>query len=134
MDKIEPGLVAEMTLVVEESMCTAHLGSEVGPVLATPVICDLFERTCLERTAPLLPEGFGTVGAAILVKHLAPTPVGFTLHIKGQLVETDGPRQTWNLEAFDDLQKVAEGTNWRAVVSIDKMKARLLDKKAQVRK
>lgn len=134
MDKIEVGLVAEMTVVVDESMCTAHLGAEVGPVLATPAVCNLFEQTCLQRADPLLPEGYGTVGTALLVKHYAPTPIGFSLHIKGELVEIDGPRQTWNLEAFDDLQKVAEGTNWRSVVNTEKMKGRLLDKEAQIRK
>ncbi len=134
MDSIRPGLVGEMSVVVDESMCTPHLGGEVGAVLATPSLCSLFEITCLQTTAPLLPEGYATVGAGILIKHLAPTPVGFTLHIRGELVEVDGPRQTWHVEAFDDVERVAEGTNWRAVVNIEKMRDRLAQKRAQLKK
>lgn len=121
-------------MVVDESLCTPHLGSEVGAVLATPSLCNLFEMTCLQTTAPLLPEGYTTVGAGILIKHLAPTPVGFSLRIRGELLEVDGPRQTWRVEAFDDVEKVAEGTNWRAVVNISRMKDRLADKRARLRK
>jgi fluoroacetyl-CoA thioesterase len=131
MDSIQPGMVVEREFVVDESLCTDHLGPVVGPVLATPQMSDCFERTCLEAVASLLPLGYGTVGSRIDVKHLAPTPIGFHLKIRAELVEVDGRKQTWRVEAFDDVEKVAECTHWRAIVNLDKIKARLEEKKAR---
>jgi predicted thioesterase len=64
---IKAGLVHETRLVVDESLCTYHLGREFGGILATPRLVGLFEQICIDAVAPCLAEGYGTVGVEIHV-------------------------------------------------------------------
>jgi fluoroacetyl-CoA thioesterase len=128
---ITVGLKHETHHVVDESLCTAHLGPEFGPILATPRLVGLFEHTCIDAVAPYLAAGYGTVGSEIHVKHTAPTPLGFSVRIHCELIEVDGPKLTFKITAFDDLQPVAEGEHRRAIVNVAKLKARLDQKITQ---
>jgi predicted thioesterase len=50
------------------------------------------------------------------VKHLAATPVGMTVRVKATILETDGKRVLFAVEAWDEVEKVAEGRHERVVV------------------
>jgi fluoroacetyl-CoA thioesterase len=63
---------------------------------------------------PLVP---GQTDAAVDMRHLAATPVGMTVRAKAVLRETDGPRCLFDVEARDEVEKIAEGRHERYVVS-----------------
>ena len=90
---IEPGLVGEIDLVVDENETARKYGGDtLPPVLSTPrMIMDL-ERTCHIAVLPHLPEGRSTVGILVNIKHLASTPVGMKVHFRGELLEVDRRR------------------------------------------
>ena len=51
------------------------------------------------------------------MKHLAATPLGMTVRAKAVLRETDGRRCLFDVEAWDEVEKIAEGRHERYVVA-----------------
>jgi predicted thioesterase len=76
-----------------------------------------------------LPEGNSTVGTMINIKHIAATPVGMNITAKAELIEVNEKRLIFKIEAFDDKEKIGEGTHERYIISIDKFVARVYSKK-----
>jgi len=71
---------------------------------------------------PLLPEGYHTVGIHVDVRHLAATPLGMAVRVRVELLEVDGRKLTFRVEAFDQVEKVGEGVHHRMIVDLVKFK------------
>ena len=123
-DAIQPGLVGEIRLVVNEEHTAQHLGSGAVQVLATPQMVLLMEQAGVAAVDHLLPEGFRTVGAHLDVHHLAPTPIGFEVKASAELLEVEGRRLTFRVEVHemlpDGLELVGEGSHQRAIISVQR--------------
>lgn len=128
---LKPGLVGEVEIVVTEDVTAAAWGNKGVDVLATPELVGLLEGAATNALLPHLPPGAGTVGTLINMKHLAATPVGMRVRVKATLREVDGRRFVFDLEAWDDEEKVAEGTHERFQVSMDKFFQRIAQKGKQ---
>jgi len=127
-DAVQPGLTGQLSLVVAEEHTAKHLGSGSVQVLATPQMILLMERASVAAVDPLLPEGYRTVGVALDVQHLAPTPVGFEVRAMSELVEVDGRRLTFRVQVHDDVELVGEGTHRRAIVNVRQFGERVAQK------
>ncbi|MBI3629874.1 MAG: hypothetical protein HY217_09930 [Candidatus Rokubacteria bacterium] len=57
------------------------------------------------------------MGTSVDIRHLAATPVGMKVRARAVLVETDGRRYLFDIEAWDEKEKVAEGRHERFVVA-----------------
>ncbi len=132
MEELIPGLLGEKRIVVTEEYSAKHLGSGNVMVLATPAMIMLMERTALSSVDPLLPVGQRTVGTWLDVKHLAATPLGMTVRIHTELLEVEGRRLKFRVEAFDDVEKVGEGLHERFIIDVDKFQKKLAEKRSQV--
>jgi len=110
---------------------TAHaLGVSGVEVFATPFLVALMEDAAGSVMRPHLPPGGASVGTAVDIKHLAATPVGMTVRAEARLLETDGKRFVFAVEAWDDKEKIGEGRHERAVVGdLAKFLARVDKKK-----
>jgi fluoroacetyl-CoA thioesterase len=115
---LKPGLQAEITTVVDDSLVVKHMGGE--GVFSTPSMIGLMERAGIQAVQPVLGEGFTTVGFEVHVKHFAPTPKGKKVTVRAELLEVDGRKLRFKVEAHDEDKKVGEGTHRRAVVQIGK--------------
>jgi predicted thioesterase len=63
------------------------------------------------------------------MKHLAATPLGMKVRAKAALLETDGKRCLFQVDVFDEVEKVAEGRHERFVVpNLEKFLARAMAK------
>ena len=82
----------------------------------TPFLVALIESASAAVVEGRLPPGGTTVGTMIDVKHLAATPVGMEVRAKATLLETDGRRFLFAVEAWDEKEKIAEGRHERFVV------------------
>ena len=111
-------LQLEQTQVVREPVCIDFMGPEVQPVLSTPALIMWLEMASRQAAGPLLQEDEETVGTAMDLKHLAPTPLGMKVTLKTRIVEVEGRRIRFQLEAFDEVEKIAEGWHERARVSV----------------
>ena len=113
---IQPGATAEVSVTVTPDRTADAMGNTGVKVFATPFVIGLLENACAAVIHPRLPAGAGTVGTMVEMRHLAATPVGMTVRARATLLETDGRRFLFAVEAWDDEDKVAEGRHERFVV------------------
>ena len=111
-----PGAVHEVTRTVTPDVTADAMGNRGVQVLATPFLIGLLENAAAGVLIPHLPPGASTVGTMVEMRHLAATPVGMTVRARATLLEGDGRRFLFQVEAWDDKDKVAEGRHERAVV------------------
>lgn len=128
MHDLVPGLIGESQTVVTEANTAKHLGSGSVEVFATPEMVRLMERAGVAAVDHLLPEGQRTVGVALEVKHLAATPLGMTVTARAELVAVEGRHFTFRVEAFDEVEKVGEGTHQRYVIDVARFQRRVAEK------
>jgi len=129
MTGLKPGLVGEKSLTVEAKHTARHLGSGGVDVFATPAMVALMEEAALGAVDPLLPPGQLTVGSSLEVRHIAPTPLGMKVTARAELLAVDGRMLSFRVEAFDEREKIGEGTHVRAVIQLDRFSAKLAAKK-----
>jgi len=117
---LEPGLVGELEIVVSDKDTAAAIGEQFAlpAVLSTPQIVNLMETAAYTAMAPFLKEGQSSVGASINIKHLAATPIGMKVRFRAELVAMEGRRLTFKVEAWDEVEKVAEGEHGRFIIDI----------------
>jgi fluoroacetyl-CoA thioesterase len=113
---LEPGQTAEVQQVVTRELTADVLGNPGVTVFATPFVLTLFENAAHAVMAPHLPPGGATVGTRVDMRHLAATPPGMTVRAKAVLLETDGRRCVFEVEAWDEVDKIAEGRHERFMV------------------
>jgi len=122
---LAPGLRGEARLVVREEDTAQHLGSGNVAVLATPRMIALMEGASVKAVDHLLPSGQATVGSEIRVRHLAATPQGMEVTVHSELVEVEGRRLTFKVEAFDEGEKIGEGTHIRFIIDLDRFREKV---------
>jgi len=129
--EIRPGATAEVAYTVTPDRTAHAMGNTDVNVFATPFLVGLLEDAAGSVHHPHLPPGASTVGTLVEVKHLAATPVGMKVRAKATLLETDGRRYLFAVEAWDEKEKIAEGRHERVVIpNLEKFLERALKKKA----
>ena len=124
-----PARVLEKTFLVSEADAIHFMGPEVTPALSTPSMIRWMELTSRECAAGLLGPGEDTVGIALNIKHLAATPEGMKVRVTATLEGVEGRVYSFRVEAFDETEKIGEGTHQRARVAIAKFGSRVASKK-----
>lgn len=114
--ELKPGLSAEITTEVDDRLVVKHVGGD--GVLSTPSMIALMERAGIQAVQPYLGEGQTTVGFEVNVKHFAATPKGKKVTVRAELLDVDGRKLRFKVEAHDEDQKVGEGTHRRAIIQI----------------
>ncbi len=113
---LEPGLQATVEETVNEDMTAERLGSGDVAVLGTPAVLALAEAASVAAVARDLGEGQTTVGSAVELEHVAPTPVGASVVATAGLVEVDGRTLRFTFELTDPAGPIARGTHTRVIV------------------
>lgn len=116
---LKTGLTGEAKIKVNEDNTALKYGSGTIDVFATPAMIGLMEKASIEAVDNLLPDGFATVGTKIEVKHLAATPVGMDVTAKAELLEIDNKKLKFRIEAYDDIDKIGEGTHYRYIINLE---------------
>jgi fluoroacetyl-CoA thioesterase len=62
--------------------------------------------------------------------HLAPSTPGMTLRIEGEVLEVEGRRIKFRIEAWDDVERICEGTHERCVIDPVRFNAKVAQKEA----
>jgi len=126
---IEKGLKGYVEKVVGNMDTADYFGNKGFHLYGTPALVGLMEEACSKALVPYLPEGSGSVGTAVNIKHLAPTPLGVKVRAEAELKEVDGRRLRFHVEAFDEMEKIAEGEHERYIVDLSKFFKRVEEKK-----
>jgi len=128
--KVELGRQYQRQTRVEEWMTAEKAGNRGVDVLSTPMLLQLIEEAAIACIAPLLAETEVTLGSYVDLTHLAPTPVGFIVRTEVEVIGVDGRRINFAVAAFDEREKVAEGTHERYIIDRTKFLANLEEKQA----
>jgi len=135
---LKPGIAFEWTYVVPERSTVPQLYHDTGfcldmpDVLATGYMVGMMELACVNGIMPFVDwPREQSVGVLVNFTHLAATPPGMTLSIRGEVVEVDGRRVRFRVEAWDGVDKITEGVHERMIINPEKFNARLAEKKAK---
>lgn len=132
---VETGIVNERVITIPESDTARVSGGETLPlVLSTPRLISYLERTAHESVLPYLIAGQTTVGTVVNVRHLGASPVGMQVRFRTELIEVDRRRLRFKLEAWDEMEKVAEGEHERFIIDLARFEERLAGKRQQIGK
>ncbi|MDP2876698.1 MAG: thioesterase family protein [Holophaga sp.] len=116
-DAIKPGLTHQFEKTSEARESAAAVASGALDVFSTPSLVALFECTALQAVDPKLPEGQGTVGIEVAVRHLKATPIGQKVRCMVTITQVEGKKITFTGEMWDEQGKIGEGTHTRYVVN-----------------
>lgn len=116
MRHIEAGLTGEMEMTVTEDDTAERWGSGLVPVLGTPTLVAVMENAAVKALDGQLPSDKTSVGGRMDIRHLAPTPVGLEVHARAELLEVDGRRLSFRVEAWDPVERIGEATHERFIV------------------
>ncbi|RDV84224.1 thioesterase family protein [Ammonifex thiophilus] len=124
------GLRGTATWMVKEEDTAIVQGSGTVPVLATPRLLALMEAAAVAAVAGALPPEATTVGVKAEIEHLAPTPVGMEVTAVAELVEVEGRRLVFRVEARDQVEVIGRGRHERVLVDVAKFLAKAQSKRS----
>ena len=113
-----------MSYSVSEIVSSGNTADKVGsgllPVYATPSMIALMEKCAANCVADGLEDGKTTVGTKVDIEHISATPLGMKVTCKATLVEIDGRRLVFSVEASDEKGLIGKGTHERFIIDVDR--------------
>ncbi|HMJ91742.1 MAG TPA: thioesterase family protein [Candidatus Acidoferrum sp.] len=122
------GTSNEVTFVVEPQHTIEFAGDGMPPVLSTPNLIQILERTARQSLLPFLEEGERSVGVEVEIRHLAPVPVGKRVTCATRVIRADGREISFHIEARDEHEVVARGAHKRHVIRVERFAQRVKEK------
>ncbi|MEI6822561.1 MAG: thioesterase family protein [Bacteroidota bacterium] len=123
--EIEEGVIGRMEIVVSKELTAAKYGSGLIEVFATPAMISIMESTAHTSVQKYLPEGFITLGIEVNIKHLKATPVGMKVTCESKLINVDGRKLTFEVNASDEKGLIGTGLHVRFIVETKKFMDKL---------
>lgn len=114
---LKEGQIFKNEQIVSINETAFFYGSGNLQVFATPALIALVENASKECVQNGLPEGYSTVGIEISIKHIKATPVGMKVRGEAILEKIDGKRLYFKVEAYDEKDKIGEGSHVRYIVN-----------------
>jgi fluoroacetyl-CoA thioesterase len=137
-DTLKPGIESKFTLRIEESKTVPALYpestefQEMPKVFATGFLVGFLEWACIQAINSHLDwPREQTVGTHIDVSHTAATPAGFEVIATVKLVEVDGRRLLFEVEARDEVDLISKGKHERFVINKEKFDSKMKEKIAK---
>lgn len=134
-DTLKPGIASEFKFHIPESKTVPALYpesaefQEMPEVFATGFMVGLLEWACIKAINPHLDwPGEQTVGTHIDVSHIAATPAGFEVTANVKLIEVDGRRLLFEVEAHDGVDLISRGKHERFIINKTKFDTKMKEK------
>src|SRR5260221_6006634 len=119
------GLTCELAFKTEAKHAVEFAGDGMPAVVSTPHIVGFLERTARETIADCLESDERSVGIELDLKHLAPTPVGQTIHCTARVIAVEGSKVQFQIEARDAHEVIVRGLHKRAVIRTESFAKRV---------
>ncbi|SRR5258706_10689813 len=127
---LKPGLEHTKKITVDEARVISFMGDDCR-VYATPRIISDVEYACRDFLLGHLDPGEDSVGTKVNWEHVGPALLGAEVSVAIRLTGIDGRRVTFEAAVSEGADAVARGTHERFIVDVQKVRDRLLRKKAQ---
>lgn len=123
----------ERVIITNSNQTTSFLW-EGENVLSTPSMISEMEETCrlLLKDFFLKDNEWDSVGTRVEIRHIAATPVGSKIRLKAIVESVDNRKVMFNVEAFDEIEKIGEGRHERFIINIPKFKSKFEEKKKKL--
>ena len=119
------GEVGELAIPTDMKHAVEFAGDGMPAVVSTPNIIQFLERTARHLLTPHLEADERSVGLEIDIRHLAPTPVGQTIHCTARVMAVDGSKISFQIEARDQHEVIVRGLHKRAVIRTESFTKRV---------
>ncbi len=119
------GMKGEASTLVSHENTAASVGAGGVDVFGTPMMIALMENAAWAAVAKGLDAGDVTVGTVVNVRHLGATPLGQQVRAIAELVEIDGRRLVFKVEAYDEHRKIGDGQHERFIVNLERFIKRM---------
>jgi predicted thioesterase len=121
--EVKSGFTKERKIRINSDQTTSFLW-EGENVLSTPSLISEIEETCrlLLKEQFISDPNWDSVGTLVDVRHIAATSVGAEVLLKSKVILVNGKRIMFEVEAFDNLEKIAEGRHERFIINIPEFK------------
>ena len=134
-DTLKPGLKFDHKFVVPSSKTVPALYPEAEEFLAMPEVfatgfmVGFLEWACIKCINPYIDwPAEQTLGTHINVSHLAATPPGLEVTANVELIEVDGRRLVFQVEAHDGVDVISKGLHERVIVNKERFQAKVGEK------
>jgi fluoroacetyl-CoA thioesterase len=125
---LKVGITHEIKRETTEDMSAQKVFPYVPHVYATSAMVGHMEAVCAEMVLPHLGEGEQTVGIGMQFSHTAATPLGMKVRFKAKLIEVDDRKLVFEVEGFDEVDKIGEATHQRFIINAEKFNSRVAKK------
>ncbi len=132
---LQSGLTFEFKFKIPENKTVPFLYPESSEfqamprVLATGFMVGLFEWACIRFVNPYIDwPREQTVGIDVKFNHMAATPPGLTVTVKGKLEAVEGRKLVFSIVADDGIDTISEGTHDRFIIDAAKFNAKMAAK------
>jgi len=135
-ESLKPGIKYVHKFVVPSSKTVPALYPEADEFLAMPEVfatgfmVGFLEWACIKCINPHIDwPREQTVGTHINVTHQAATPPGLEVTASVELVEVDGKKLVFQVEAHDGIDLISKGRHERFVINREKFDAKVGEKR-----
>ena len=135
-ETLKPGIEYTHTFRIGENKCVPALYPEaeefvaMPEVFATGFLVGFLEWACIKALNPHIDwPREQTLGTHINVSHNAATPPGFEITAKVRLIEVDGRRLRFEVEAHDGVDLISKGEHERVVIERTRFDSKINDKR-----
>lgn len=126
-ESLKPGIEYEHTFRIDKNKTVPALYPEaeefvaMPEVFATGFMVGFLEWACIRALNPHIDwPREQSLGTHINVSHVAATPPGFDVTAKVRLVEVDGRRLRFEVEAYDGVDLISKGEHERFIIDRDR--------------
>ena len=127
-DKLQTGMFVEKKIQTTPEMAASRFHESSPRVLSTPSLLTFMQTTCADVLAPFLDRGEMAVSIKIEMSHLASTPIGMPITIRAEIIRVDGRRIYFKVEAFDEMEKIAQGYNDMFIIDEERFERGIIRK------
>jgi len=130
---VKIGTTKERVIITNSNQTTSFLW-EGENVLSTPSMISEMEETCrlLLKDFFLKDNEWDSVGTIVEIRHIAATPVGSKILLKAIVESVNNRKVMFNVEAFDEMEKIGDGRHERFIINIPKFKSKFEEKKKKL--
>jgi enoyl-CoA hydratase len=123
---LKMGDAGEVIWIVDPTMTITLGGVPQATLFSTPSMIMLMERSAREALRPFLEDGEESVGVEVQVEHTGAAALGSTVRGVAKVVEIDGRRVGFEVQAYVGDREIGRGKHRRALVQLDRLVANVM--------
>lgn len=116
MGEIRKGMKGSASVVVGPGDLASAYGNPGVDVASSMTLMMVMEQAALAAVAGAVEPGQMCVGTRMEMDHLAPTPEGMRIEATAEVVEMEGRKIVFKVEARDELEVVGRAVHTRYIV------------------